>query len=335
MVRCLLPYPFDLWFAVRRFLDRVEPDLFVLIETDFWPNCLWQLQRRKIPAVLVNGRISAGSWRGYRAARPFFGPLFSLFARLYLQTEEDAGRMRGLGVEAAKVGTAGNLKYDAALLASSFLRRKEDHRTVAAGSFLVVAGSTHAGEEEILLESFAVLCRQHPDSRLVLAPRDIGRAAGIGRLVDRAGLGFNLYSREEKATAQVVILDLFGRLMECYQLADLVFIGGSLVPAGGHNPLEAAVFGKPILFGPHMEDFAEIESDLLAAGAALKVADQEGLRQALLTLEQDAEKRRTMSESARAAVLSKSGGADRIATDLARLLGEAEAALSAGSGGRS
>lgn len=327
MVRHLLPYPLDFWFSVRRFLDQVEPDLFVLVETDFWPNFLWQLHCRKIPAVLVNGRISTASWRAYRAARLFFKPLFSMFARLYMQTEDDARSMRGLGVEGQKVCTVGNLKYDAALLASSFSQTAALGCNQDPGSFLVVAGSTHPGEEEMVLRAFCALYKQRPEGRLVIAPRDIGRVAVLGDLVLRAGLRFSLFSRPQNPAAQVIILDVFGRLVEHYQQADLVFIGGSLVKAGGHNPLEAAVFGKPVLFGPHMDDFEEVERDLLAAGAALAVADQQELQEAFLSLAWDETKRRHMSERARTAVLSQSGSAERLVADFGRMLQEADQSL--------
>lgn len=330
-VRYLLPYPFDLWFSVRRFLDRVQPDLFVLVETDFWPNFLWQLHRRKIPAVLVNGRISEKSWQGYRAAGIIFRPLFSLFARLYLQTEEDAGRMRQLGVSGDRVCTAGNLKYDAALLASSFLAQAENNPVSAVGgSFLIVAGSTHAGEEEILLDCFCRLRRQWADCRLVIAPRDIGRAERIGELAGKAGLSCSLFSRQsDEADTEVIVLDVFGRLMECYARAAVAFIGGSLVEEGGHNPLEAAVFGKPVLFGPHMDDFAEIGRDLLAAGAARQVADRQALQEALFSLRGNGAKRRAMAQRAMAAVLSKSGSADRIVTEILGLLPHTEGLVNA------
>ena len=244
-----------------------------MVETDFWPNFMYALQQGKVKAILVNGRISDRSLKKYLLFRRFFSCLFRVFEMAAMQTAGDRDKMISLGLSPERITTLGNLKYDLAL--SGPLRESEQEGRPAYGigldRFVLVAASTHAGEEEVVFDAYMRLLDNFPDIFLVVAPRNIERGEEIRRLAKEKGLKpFKRTAGKEK-NANVLVLDTLGELIKLYALVDLVFVGGSLVPEGGHNPLEPACFGKPVLFGPHMEDFPEISNDMLAAGAALQV----------------------------------------------------------------
>lgn len=266
----LIAAPLDFLPAVQRFVDHLRPDLFILVETDFWPNWLDCLRRRGIPAMLINGRISPSSFRTYNRLRFFFAPLFGSFSMLAMQTASDAEQVRRLGAPADRVAVLGNLKYDTAALPAadtvsppdlSRLRLPDD-------SIVWICGSTHNGEEEIILTAFSRLQGVFPLLALIVAPRNPVRGRDILTLAGSKGLQAGCRTTGGSGTTRLLILDTIGELTECYRLARLAFIGGSLVDRGGHNPLEAAAYGVPTLFGPHMEDFAEIARDLVQEGGA-------------------------------------------------------------------
>lgn len=279
-----LVMPYDLPWLSSRVVREVRPDLFILVETDFWPNLLWSLRLARVPMLLVNGRISAASWRYYRWLRPLVRPLcFAPFALLAMQTGAEAERLLGWGVEPARVGVMGNLKYPAAVEGARRVRKiTRAELGLEQSRILWVAGSTHAGEEEILFKVFRRLLADFPALFLVLGPRRVERAAAVAALAEQEGCRVRR-RRQPSASpatpqpADVLVLDRYGELPALYALAEVVFIGGSLVPAGGHNPLEAAVWQKNIFFGPHMEDFAEISRDLLAVGGGTQVVDEDDL----------------------------------------------------------
>lgn len=307
-VDCFSPFPFDLLISVRALLSWARPDLFVLVETDFWPNFLWELNRRGIPSLLVNGRVSESSLARYRRFRWLFRPLFNSFRALAMQTEQDAMAMRQLGVDPARLAVLGNLKYDAALsgggvtpgLDRSALRIPEQ-------ALVWVAGSTHKGEEEIVFTVFQELLRFRANLFLVLAPRNVERGAELAAMAARHSFAACRRSLDETGEGSVLILDTLGELASVYALCDVAFIGGSLVPQRGHNPLEPAVHGKPVLFGPCMEDFAEISRDLLAVGGARLVRDGGELRAGLALLLDDPAERERAGRQAQKLVAARRG----------------------------
>jgi 3-deoxy-D-manno-octulosonic-acid transferase len=267
----ILLSPLDWLPSVRRFLRHLRPDLYIQVETDFWPGLLFSLRQENIPALLVNGRISAASSTRYRRLRALFLPMFACFSTLAMQTAADRDKMLALGIAAARLPVLGNLKYAAG-------RPAQGGQAVAAllppGRRLWLCGSTHPGEDEIIFAAYRRVCADFPDLFLLLAPRRPERGDELARLAARHELTARLRSRpdgENGVAADLFILDTIGELAACYFLADIAFIGGSLVAEGGHNPLEAAWAGKPVLFGPHMEDFAEIAAGLIAVGAARMV----------------------------------------------------------------
>lgn len=316
-----VPFPLDFYWTVKKFISHLSPDLFILIETDFWPNILWQLSRRKVPCLLANGRITEHSFKAYGWAAFLFGPLFNSFTCLSMQIEEDARRMMGLGVAADKVVSCGNLKYD---LPQSVGRQGTKSLTRAEFNLptegpLLVAGSTHAGEEEIIIKAFKQLLGNYPDLSLIIAPRDVNRSNEIAGLISKSGLTCTQRSRRTTGEEAILLLDTLGELSQVYALANIAFVGGSLVPEGGHNPLEPAVFGKPILFGLHMQDFAEISLALLQAGAAKEITAW-NIKDILNALLADKRLCLEMGEKAAGLIKKNQGAAERYLEIIKKLL---------------
>ncbi len=267
-----VPFPFDFLPIVKYFIYAVQPDLFILVETDFWPALLASLKKKKIPTLLVNGRISGKSFKSYQRYSFFFKPLFASFHTLSMQTERDKDNLIKLGIDHNQIETLGNLKYDTALY-SSATRNQPISFGLPEYKQLFIAGSTHDGEEEIILHSFKELKQDFPNSYLIIAPRDINRGRDIQNLATALGLQANCRSQINAGGRDILILDTIGELNKVYSHANIAFVGGSFVAKGGHNPIEPAIFSVPVLFGPHMEDFSEISEELIEAGGAIKVAD--------------------------------------------------------------
>jgi len=266
--------PFDLGFAVSRFFRRFAPRALVLVEGDYWPLVLREAKRRKIPVAVVNARVGDRSFRRMRRLRRLLGLLFDGVEVFGVQTEEDARRLAELGVDTERVRVTGNLKYETPeppVLAELEVRFER----LAAGRPLLVAGSTMAGEERQVLEAFESLGGGRR-ALLVLAPRHPERWDEAAATVEARGLALARRSRLGE-TADVVLLDSLGELASLYRSAAAAFVGGTLVPAGGHNPLEAARWGVPVAVGPSMENFRQVAEDFDRAGAWGRVADAAGL----------------------------------------------------------
>jgi 3-deoxy-D-manno-octulosonic-acid transferase len=317
-VDLFVPFPMDLFPVTRKFIDRIRADLFILIETDFWPNFLYVLDKNNTPAILVNGRISQKSFVRYQRFRFVFLPMFRIFRFISMQTAADADKMIELGVDADRVKALGNLKYDAVLpdtvgwdqeqRPTSFYRIQFG---ISPEKVVWIAGSTHPGEEVTILTAYKRLSLLFPDLFLVVAPRQVERGREVKEIAESLGLTVRLRSAplqdEEFPGAPLLILDTMGELSRMYSFCDLAFIGGSLVPDGGHNPLEPAAFGKPILFGPYMDDFTEISSDLLAKDAAIVCHDEDDIFEILKQLLVSATLRKEMGDQAQALVLHHRG----------------------------
>jgi 3-deoxy-D-manno-octulosonic-acid transferase len=277
-------WPWDLPGPVKRTLKRIRPDVLVLEYTELWPELIEQAHRAGVKLVLHNGRFAAHRVNSYRRLFLITGNLLRHFDLLLMRDEYEADRARRLGAPPERIHITGNTKFDNLRLEVPERLRIE---IAAALAFprevpVLVAGSTHEGEEEQLLDVFAELRRASPHLRLVLAPRYIERAARLLVLATHRGLTARLRS-SPPAPADVVILDTIGELMACYSLATLVFVGGSFVTRGGQNILEPAACSKPVLFGPHMENFSDAVQVLLGRGG-IQVASPEQLRRVLADL---------------------------------------------------
>jgi 3-deoxy-D-manno-octulosonic-acid transferase/tetraacyldisaccharide-1-P 4'-kinase len=323
-------FPLDWPFPVRRAFQAVQPALVVVVETEIWPNFLRRARRRGVPVVFVNGRISVRSFARSRRwlwlARGFFRSVLA-DARLFLmQSEADAERLRTLGASSARIEITGNLKYDIAPPAPGplvdWLKRAAERRGP-----LLVAGSVHAGEEDAVLEAFAAVRGRFPGALLVFAPRKPDRFDAAAEVVSRRGLccvrrSAADLSAEFPAATDVLLLDTVGELATVYQLAAAVFVGGSLVPAGGHNILEPAAFGKVPIFGPHMENFRDMAEEFRAERAALVVSGAEELGRVWIELLEDEPRRTALGRSARLLVERNQGATERTLERLAAVLAE-------------
>ncbi len=302
-VDALIFFPFDIFFVVNRFVRKVKPDLFILIETDFWPNFLMSLSSRTIPALLFNGRISSRAGKNYRRFGFFFKPLFDQFRILVMQTESDSNTITALGIDSEKIITINNLKFSSA--APDRLQDLPGASPFPANKLTILCGSTHDGEEKLLLQSYVDLLKTYPQLHLALAPRHSKRADLVAELALANKLSVKRYSHASAPDCDVTIVDTIGDLSALYGFADISFIGGSLVDEGGHNPLEAARYGSAILFGTHMEDFSEISQGLLEAKAALEVTDGASLYRTLDKLIASELLRQKMGQNARTYRASK------------------------------
>lgn len=301
-----IPSPLDLYPVVKRFCRKVDPDLYIHVETDFWPNQLSLLKQENIPAILVNGRISKNSFNRYQKFRFFFKPLFCSFHTLSMQTEEDRRNMITLGVEPNKVKTLGNLKYDVQSNQKNSPLQTIIQPFLKKDALLIVAGSTHEGEEEILLSSFAALKKQQLKCQLIIAPRNINRASDITGLAEDSKLTYCKRTSRIEQT-DLLILDTLGELYDAYLESDIGFVGGSLTNFGGHNPIEPASCGIPVLFGQYMDDFTEVSSDLLKAGGASMVKNEVELTSTLNKLLTSPETRHQQGKKAEQFIDSQRG----------------------------
>ncbi len=296
-------FPLDFSLCAARALDRLRPRILVLMESELWPNLIRLVHGRGIPILVVNGRISAPAYRRYLWVRPWLRGMLRRVSRFLMQSAEDANRVIQLGAPKEKVQVVGSLKWDASLAARP---TPEDVQALCAriglnGSrSVIVAGSTHRGEEAILLRAFAAVRTQRTGLGLILAPRHLERLSEVDGLIAHAGLrGCRLSQVGADTPWDVMIVDTFGQLPRVYGLATVAFIGGSLIPHGGQNPLEAASLGKPLLFGPSMDNFAAIVHELLAHHAARQVSNERELTDVLQELLFDPSQANEMGRRAR------------------------------------
>ena len=276
-----LPFPVDLPGPVRRLMNTAGPRLVALVETELWPELLAACGRRGIPVGLVNARVSDRSFAGYRAIRSILRPLLQPVSVALAQSEQDAARLTEVGIPADRVRVTGNIKFDASP-AGAPPRVLDDLRRLAGGRQVVVAGSTMAGEDQQVLDAVLRL----PEERrpfLVLAPRHPERASDALHAVAATGLSGvrRTLLADAPPGCAVVVLDTVGELAAVYRVADVAFVGGSLVPTGGHNPIEPARFGVPVLTGPHVRNFSAVYQHFVSAGAARVVHSARELADAL------------------------------------------------------
>ena len=280
--------PLDLSWAVRRYLKALDPQMLILAETEFWPNLLNGCFRHGVPVVVVNARISDRSWPRYQMLRRLWRPILDRLTCVLAQTDLDAERLRVLGCRAERVSVAGNLKFD--VRATQEAEATRLLRARAQSSRFIVAGSTLEGEEAVLLEAWPRLLESSPNLALVLAPRHPDRFAAVATLLESSGGPWRKRSEWKPDGAagplrpgEIVLLDTIGELASVYSLATVAFVGGSLVAAGGHNPLEPAQFGVPVVMGPHYANFRAITDDLRAQDA-IRIAGKHELADVLTSL---------------------------------------------------
>ncbi|HEY2857415.1 MAG TPA: 3-deoxy-D-manno-octulosonic acid transferase [Terracidiphilus sp.] len=318
--------PLDLPWAPGRYLDALKPELLILAETEFWPNLLAGCFRRQIPVAVVNARISDRSWPRYRLLRGLWRGFLSRLSLVLAQSVQDAERLRALGCPADRVVMTGNLKFDTRAAHEAEATRLL--RTLAPGADFLVAGSTLEGEESAILAAHRSVLLSNPALVTVLAPRHPERFSYVSALLDASGIPWvrrSAWRRAEPESlnpvepGQIVLLDTIGELASVYSLASVAFVGGSLDPTGGHNPLEPAQFGVPIVMGPHYANFRAITEELLAHDA-VRIAQKGNLWPVLDELLVDREAAKAMGERARTAFEQQSGATERCVGAISSLL---------------
>lgn len=307
--------PLDVAAWQRRVLEALDPAALVLVETELWPNLVREAERRGVPVCLVNARLAPERMSRYRRLRALYGPLIARLSRIGAQTAQEAARFAELGADPAVVVVTGNVKYD--------LPVPEATRASVRAALglspsrpVVAAGSTGDGEDALVLDAFAALRRARPDAFLVLAPRHAVRFEDAARRVVARGLTLHRLSEAPESAAgaaDVLLVDAMGRLAALYAAADAAFVGGSLVPVGGHNVLEPAACGVPVLFGPHTHHVALPAEALERAGGAVRVADAAALGQAWADLISDPGRRKATANAAAGVVEANRGALDRTA----------------------
>ena len=336
VVDAVFYFPFDWAFIVRRTLNLVKPRLFIMMETEIWPNLLRVCRTQGVKTIVINGRISSRSYPRYRMIRPFFRRVLADVDRFCMQSEESARRLVDLGARADRVTVTGSLKFDSLDVPAptgtgtgiGVVHGKPRERAlrffrISVNRTVIVAGSTMRGEEAAVLKAFSKVKTTLPHALLILAPRQPERFAEVERLARDAG--FVTARRSElpidaEPRADVVVLDSIGELAQLYQVATAVFVGGSLADHGGHNILEPAIFGKPVVFGPHMQNFKEIAEAFVRNGAAIQVQSDRELDEAMLALVRDPVHRARLGAAARALVEANRGAKDKTLAVIAELL---------------
>jgi 3-deoxy-D-manno-octulosonic-acid transferase len=310
-------FPFDFARVVSSVVAMMKPDLFVVVETEIWPNLLKTLHDRGIPSVMVNGRISPRSFKGYKRAGRLMGRVLELFSAFNMQTAQDAERIKALGAPASRVSVVGNVKFDQA--AKSLGQAGRDVFTksklgIPESALVFMAGSTHDPEEREVLNAYRELLKEFPGAFLILVPRHPERLQAVEDLA--SGEGFRVIRKTRLdgspiSGPSVILVDTMGELAALYRAGDICFVGGSFVPVGGHNVLEPAAFGKPVFFGPFMHNFREIAAILKDTGVGIEVGGGAELAREAIRLMNERERYDRIGKIAREMLLKYRGALDR------------------------
>jgi len=326
----VLFFPMDHPLPLRRVIRRIQPSLLLIAETELWPNLLRSCGRRGIPIVLFNGRISEKSFRGYLFFKFLFKKCLNYVSLSLMQTEEDRTRIIEIGAASDQTKVVGNLKFDQTF--PSFNQEALSNLAKSIGlqgrEKILIAGSTHSGEEEILLGLFKELRKVDPYLVFILAPRHLQRLEEVEGIltkesipwVRRTSIAVDQGHPERKELPAVILLDTMGELMSLYSIGTLVFVGGSLVPVGGHNPLEPLFFKKCVFFGPYMFHFSEISRRMIEAGGAIQVKDREDLTFTMIRLLRDERARREIGEKGYQFLQKHQGATERMFQEIRNFL---------------
>ena len=279
-------FPYDFAFSVYSFLKNAKPDVILIAETEIWPDFVYLSNTMNIPVYIVNGRISPHSYNGYKKFSFFFKPVLNRYSGILMQTEADAERIRDIGADTEKVKCMGNLKFDIAQNIDS--AAIEQLKNELQPSRLIIAASTHKGEDEIILDAFTDIKKEFPDTKLMIAPRHPERYQQVEELIRNTGLAYGKRSKNDNFSANdIIMLDTMGELMKMFSICEFAFIGGSFSTTGGHNPLEANIWGKPVLSGDCVFNFKDIYAFLTKTRAATLVSTGEELKKEMKKLLSD------------------------------------------------
>jgi len=318
--------PLDLKRFVRRALDKIKPEALILVETELWPNLIKESKKRGCFIALINGRISDPSLRKYLLVRSLFHETLSYFDLICMQSEEQKEKLILLGANPDIIKVTGNLKFDRLLCLPEDIRQYELIKQISIPEDfkVIIGGSVRSGEERILIDVFKRLDEKNPNLILILAPRHLNRLKEVEKVISNRGMKFirrsQLYNKTSLDNHSVILLDTIGELSGMYSLADVAFVGGSLVPVGGHNLLEPAIYGVPVLFGPYVDHFKEEAKILIQSGGGIQVKDAEELYLNLSSLLSDEQRRTELGEKAKEAIQEETGVSQRTADLIFSLL---------------
>jgi 3-deoxy-D-manno-octulosonic-acid transferase len=308
-------FPFDYPWIVRKVIDRINPIVVLVAETELWPNFFRQLRKRGIPSAVINGRISPHSYNNYLKFKTFFTKVFSHVDLFCMQSVADAARIKDIGAKPDTVIVTGNLKFD-----QKIPGRQENPIPLRPSRKVITAGSTHRGEESALIEIFTKLREKFPDLLLIIAPRHPERFDEVAGIINKAGYECKRRSRLSGEVKDVLLLDTIGELRSFYGICDIAFVGGSLVKVGGHNLLEPAAMKKPVIFSRYMFNFKEISEALIISGGGIMVRDKEELYVQILKLLSDDELAKRIGEKAFSVIAANSGAAKKTIEAVSRFI---------------
>jgi 3-deoxy-D-manno-octulosonic-acid transferase len=308
-------FPFDFPCIVRRVIHGINPCIVLVAETELWPNFFRELKRSGIPSAVINGRISPGSHKNYRKLGKLFNQVFDNVTLFCMQSEADAFRIRDIGADPTKVIVTGNLKFDQKLPVS-----KTAPLSIPSGKKVITAGSTHRGEEAVLLDVFKRLRQKFPELLFIIAPRHPERFDEVEGLINSAGYDCQRRTKLKGQIKDVLLLDTIGELRSFYSLCDIAFVGGSLVKVGGHNLIEPAAMRKPVIFSRYMFNFKEISEALLSGGGGIMVKDKGELYRQFDNLLSDSKLARTIGEKAFKVIEMNSGAAQKTIDAVNRII---------------
>lgn len=323
--------PIDHPLVIRRAIEKIQPSLLLIAETELWPNLLRACEKKGIPIVLFNGRISQKSFRRYLFFKFFFKKCLKTISRFLMQTEEDRTRIVEMGGEPQKAKAVGNLKFDQTFpsFTSEAMSEMAKSLGLRGNENILIAGSTHSGEEEILVSLYKELKKIDPHLILILAPRHLERMEEVEKILKKESLPWQRKTSfllrgggPDQEQPRIILLDTMGELIGLYSLGTLVFVGGSLVPVGGHNPLEPLLFRKCVLFGPHMFNFLEISNRLIETGGAIQVSGKEDLFSQTKRLLFDRDARKEIGEKGYRFLQKHQGATERIFDEIRPFLTE-------------
>ena len=314
--------PYDVPDAINRFMRCFKPKLAVIMETEIWPNLFAGCGKNAIPLYIINARLSEKSSRGYRKIPALVHPALAQVSGIATQTQDDANRFIAIGAASEKVNTLGNIKFDVEIPPSTLALGLQIKADLFEGRFVWLIASTHKDEEALFLELYTEIKQKIPELLLVIVPRHPERFADVKKLCEQFQLAVVMRTTGARTYTEtdVYLVDTMGELKALYAAADVAFVGGSMVPVGGHNILEAAAVGVPVMFGPHMENFKEIACGVLSHDAAIQCQNKDDLVKTILSLYQQPDYRQSLAEKGKAFVRYNQGAITRICTMLEQSL---------------
>lgn len=304
-VQEIIFFPYDFPFAVNNFFNAIKPEAIIVVETELWPNLIFFARKQKIPVIFINGRISDRSYPNYLKYKNFFKSFLD-YPFFLMQSDRDKERILSLGAKSAQVFVTGNIKYDLEK-AGKYINKAEigitDH------DIILIAGSTHEGEEMLIINAFKDIKEQHKNLKLIIAPRHPERFEDVAVLIEKACLQYGRRSKQDKIR-DVFLLDTVGELFNFYSLADVAFVGGSLVNVGGHNIIEPASYGIPVIFGPYMQNFKDISEEFVSSNAGFCV-DKDNLVSIISELLNSEQKRKQIGNMAKEITIKNRGSLEK------------------------